>query len=141
MSEEEKYPSFGGRGSGTTTAYSVEARYNNPHPREAAGRLFDNRWQMLHFDKSPIGVPATTWRHPFVHEIGLLSYQAAQALRWWFLAQLETSVAGCLCFETRIVEHKVEYSYATEAIAHHDLTGGEDNDRIIGGKLIKMKAR
>lgn len=128
MSEEKEsseYPRADGSGSGTDCVWSVEARYNY-HTAKAFGDLIlDNRWQRLYFKKhKEIGVPQGGCLTPAIKLSGLLSYQAAQALRWWFIANCENDsmfgVMGALCLETRLVKHEVEYSYKVRAIRHSE---------------------
>lgn len=129
MAAERKYPSFVGSQSGETRAYTVEARYNNLHPIQVHDQIFDNRWKQLHFKEGVNGVPSGDPLHPFFREMRVLTWAQAQALRWWFVAELERQALGSLCFETRIVQHKIVYSYRGEALTHFDHIGGETNDR------------
>ena len=112
-------------GSGSETAYSVEARMNYSQPMQIAGRIFDNRWVAVQFDKSAVGVPSAPFyaRHTLEH--GLLGYSAAQALRWWLHAQADNEIKGT-CLETRIVKHKISYTHTIEAEAAHGYIGGDD---------------
>jgi hypothetical protein len=91
----------------TMIGYTVEAMYDSNHPQIVAGQLLDNRWREVQFDdKSPIGVPTTNWFTRDIRKHGLYSYEAAQALRWWFHAA-GNSESMCMCLKTRLVEHKV----------------------------------
>jgi hypothetical protein len=136
------FPKKGSAGSGTDTAYSVEARLAFHQPRAVCGHLLDLRWTTLQFERGgPVGVPQ---HRPFdfaKSSSGLLSYQAAQALRWWFLANAEQEFS-CLCVETRIVEHKITYSFSTEAVRIGAETSGKDRSNIMfgWGEKIPTKA-
>lgn len=132
----DEFPSKGSSGSGTEVAFSVQARLAYIEPRQVAGHLLDTRWTTLHFEKSPIGVPTKPQLSSVNH--GLLSYQAAQALRWWFLAQADVEFS-CLCIETRIVEHKITYSFTETAQRAGDLIGGDDRSNIMFGWGEKAK--
>lgn len=115
---EETYEKNRGSGSGTEIGYTVEAKYDYLCPAEISGQLFDNRWRAVNFEKSKIGVPSCApsyQRH--LLENGLLSFSAAQALRWWFIAEVEASNHGfSLCWATRLIEHRVTFSHKVEAI-------------------------
>lgn len=131
--EPDSFPYKGTSGSGGLVAYSVEARYAYPEPKIFAGNLLDSRWRTVHFDKvqPPFGVPAGGRYHqPMLYYTGLYEYQAAQALRWWFLAAAHAEFS-CGCIETRLIEHKIEYSFkstATKAVAP---VGGDDRSSIM----------
>jgi hypothetical protein len=67
--------------------------------------------------------------------VGMVSQIEAEALRWQFLAGAEgESRLGSLCLETRLIAHKVKYSYEvtpTEIVNAQNETGGpvrEDTD-------------
>lgn len=118
MSEQELNKS-GSSCSGTCDGYSVEARFNYPSPEVIAGVLLDNRWRRLWFEEGQVGVPAHGRFDRGLREAGLYTYQGAQALRWWFVCEAENSkAAGCLCLETRLVQHRVKYSMSEMPVAH-----------------------
>jgi len=122
MEDREEFPREESRGSATEHAYSVEARYNNDHPKQIGDTIFYKEWKPLPFEKSKVGVPNDLMPGK-AKEMGLLSYQAAQALRWWFHASL--SFDG-ICFETRILKHIVESSYSEKVVGAFDhITGAE----------------
>lgn len=93
---------------GLQFGYTVEARLvQKLTPQIVCGNALDGEWRTLHFQRGGGGVPA---RHELDHGLGmfhLYTYEAAQALRWWFLANADS--LGRL-IETRLVRHKVEYS-------------------------------
>lgn len=138
MSEETKekyppqpdaFPKKGSSASGTEFAYTVEARYAYPEPKVICGMMLDLRWRSVQFDPSPIGVPTQhrycPWGGGFPH---LMTYPAAQALRWWFLAQAK-SVFDHLCVETRLVKHEVTYQISEKAIAAAaEIDGGDERE-------------
>lgn len=111
--ERETIPS----GSGSIDVYTVEARYAYHDPKVLCGQLFDNRWREVQFQQSPIGVPSKTWPLDYP---GYYSFDAAQALRWWFIAQAGASGEGNWCLETRLVRHRAKYSYEFKAEAFVD---------------------
>jgi len=112
----DSFPAKGpSSGSGSNTLYSVQARMAYFKPQQVCGHLLDLRWTTLHFPNAPIGVPQHRRFQYGAIMTGLMSYQAAQALRWWFLAEIDKESGG-LCIETRLVEHRVRYEYSSEAI-------------------------
>jgi len=114
---EEGYRKDKNRGSGADVGYTVEARHNYIRPCKIGNQMFDNRWQQVEFEGGPHGVPTMTIGHRALHLGFLLPYNAAQALRWWFVAAAEAGeIGGALCLETRLVKHKLKYSYEVEAI-------------------------
>lgn len=130
MSDEKKGPN----GSGSYHGYSVEARYNYTSPVAVGDMVFDNRWRAVSFSSSSsFGVPAgAKWDMPEYQRTGTMSYQAAQAMRWWLHAEVESSTrGGGLCLETRIVKHKITYSYSCERVSEHDTISGDDRSNCV----------
>jgi len=114
--EEGKH---GPSGSGTLCGYAVEARFNQHHAEPVGSQIFDNRWQTVHFDRSGFGVPSSRFASGVLAELNLMSYEQAEAMRWWFLANVEaTRIGGCLCFETRLVEYEVKYSRSAKPVEY-----------------------
>lgn len=127
----DTWPKKGSSGNGTDHAYTVEARLAYPEPRSVVGQILDTRWRQVAFVESTVGVPARPRYAPWGAFLSdKLSYQAAQALRWWFLANAEQEFS-CLCIETRLVEHEIKYSYSSTAIKAGALIGGEDRSNIM----------
>ena len=113
--------------SGNETAFSVEARFVAKGSRPFGKQIFTDDWQRIHFDKHPMGVPTISSPYEFAKPyFGLMNYQAAQALRWWFHAALEAEHLDT-CFESRIVKHKIKYSMEEEAVSAHEVMGNSDN--------------
>jgi hypothetical protein len=114
--------------------YSVEARYNYPEPKECCGKIFDNRWAEIPIVESKVGVPEPR------QDVGLMAtrlytYAQAQALRWWFVSI--ASLDGGFCWETRLVKHKIEYSYSAlpvEYVEPMDRRGDVPEDMCKGEK-------
>lgn len=130
MKLEDDYKPNKGSGSGTETAYTVEARYNYPDPSMIGVQIFDNKWRTVNFDKSQIGIPQCSDYAKYTKEHGMYGYQAAQALRWWFVAAA-SMIHKDICLETRIVKHVIEHSYSITAVSAHDLIGNEDRSGMI----------
>lgn len=109
----------GGNGSGTMTCYKVEARMcHGCGPKEIKNIdtwnspvLTDSKWATLSFPTGSVGVPSSSFGQDYAR-YGYLSYQAAQALRWWFLAEQ----GGVGAMETRLVQYEFEYSYTAKPI-------------------------
>jgi len=119
----DEFPDKGESGSGSTVGYSVEARYAYYKPLPITEDFtLDLRWRRIPINtRGPIGVPDRNAWHGDAIRYGLHSWEAAQALRWWFLADLETQRnLSTMCVETRIVEHKITYSFSVEATGATD---------------------
>jgi hypothetical protein len=119
MELEPEYERKGETAEGTETGYTVEARNNYPLPETIGRLLLDNRWQRVNFPRSDTGVPQCVDYQRHVKMLGLLSLEAAQALRWWLHADARNESKYCV--ETRIVRHKISYSYKIEAVAVVDV--------------------
>lgn len=114
-------------GSGTNFGYSVEARVNYAEPKNICGMIFDNRWRQVPWSESPgmNGVPRPAFRGPELTLPLLLSRAEAEALRWLTICAADASdICGSLCLETRIVQHRVEYSYSATPVAYLDAFDG-----------------
>jgi hypothetical protein len=104
-------------GNGNRTGYLVQARYNHPTEAKQFGdTILDMRWKTLHFAKALIGVPTRREWDWHLAASDCMTFEAAQALRWWFLANCESEgFCGSLCVETRIVVFKIQYSHTSVA--------------------------
>jgi hypothetical protein len=120
---EEDYNKRKGSQNGTTYGYSVEACYTYYEPIQIGGQIFDNRWREVKFEESIIGVPGGEFKH-INSNINLLSYSSAQALRWWLHSIADKMFAVCLL--TRIVIHKIEFSYNITATEYCDIHPKQD---------------
>lgn len=102
-------------GSGTIIGWTVEARYVCDGAKIINGQMFDDKWRQVSFHNSNTGVPrGASYQNPWLTLTGRYSYEAAQALRWWFYAANNGGGMGMLCLETRLVRHKISYSYDVE---------------------------
>lgn len=130
-------------GNGTDIGWSVEARLAYYNPQAVAGLLLDDRWQTVSFPEGRIGVPRSSrYSLPWFAACGLYDYAAAQALRWWFIAQAEAE-GGAICLETRLIKHQMKYSYEHTAESAHAYIGGDDRSHIMpdgGAKAEPIKA-
>ena len=105
-------------GSGTMRGYSVEARSMYTRPERINGQLFDERWEEIAaVSRSDTGVPRDPIYEPWLSLLNLHSFEAAQALRWWFHA----ASPRAYFLETRIVEHEVRYEYGSERKREFDV--------------------
>lgn len=115
MSDTSEFPKKGSSHHGTEMAWEVEARCATSHPRAFGSLLLGDKWSAVPFEEAAGGVPNGGLFFQG-NELGLLTYEAAQALRWWFLASLRVKHESYLV-ETRLVQHKITYSKTAEAIA------------------------
>jgi len=125
MTDKEEYPNKCESLSGTNYAYSVQAKYNYSEPRQFGDTIYHKEWKTVKFTESiNCGVPNNSecW---VAEHFGLFSYAAAQALRWWFHANTEQESYMARLLETRIVKHKIEYSFKQEAIPDNDYISEE----------------
>ena len=128
-------------GNGTDVGWSVEARYAYFEAKVIAGMMLDDRWRPVHFKESIVGVPRSSrYSLPWFIACGLYDYAAAQALRWWFIAQAEAEDGSALCLETRLVKHSMKYSYEHTAETAHAYVGGDDRSHIMPDYGEKPKA-
>lgn len=126
-----EFPKKGGHGSGTEDCYTVQARSMYTEPQPFGKQIFDQRWKHVQFDQVQFPLPGVPAGHSMISDrLGLYSYPAAQALRWWFHANAHAGFSG-ICLETRIVKHKVTYTYAEEALSAHDVISGEDRSNLM----------
>lgn len=133
--EDLKLPKLG-NGSGTSKCWKVQARTSKgcgPKKIESASVGMDNylndiEWQTLSFSSASIGVPPSPYHFDEFARHGFLSYAAAQALRWWFVAE-QKGVSSYL--ETRLVECEFKYSYSAEAKAVHCRIESEKREDIM----------
>lgn len=117
LPSDQQFPQKGSSQSGTGFGYQVQARYMFHEPKEFGGIVLDNRWRTLYFQRSPIGVPTAGEFEWYLRPCQCMSYQAAQALRWWFVAAAEArDIAGSLCLETRLLKVKIKYSTESEVL-------------------------
>jgi hypothetical protein len=90
---------------GISYGYYVEARMTNGNPKLFGDQIFDGEWRRVHFSYDPAGVPP---RDKYDYELAahsLLSYEGAQALRWWLLAEAEYA-----SISTRLRRYEVRYT-------------------------------
>ncbi|WP_295986356.1 hypothetical protein [uncultured Variovorax sp.] len=105
MSEElRKGPSH----SGTESAWTVEARSCINRPIACGDLLLGTEWTQVPFNRATVGVPNGGLLFQGA-DLGMLTYPAAEALRWWFLADLAAAYKDT-GVETRLVEYKVVFS-------------------------------
>ena len=117
ISLEEDYKTIKSKGSSTSTGYTIEARFHVREPEKIGRQIYDDRWRQVEFDRSASGGPMSPVYHHELIERGLLSYSAAQALRWWFHAQAEIEcVGGAPGLQTRLVQHRVTCTHEVAAI-------------------------
>jgi hypothetical protein len=128
-----EFPREGCSGSGSEVGYSIEFRVlGNAPPVIVAGKIIDAVWRLFKPEAASHGVPAC---HPYYrHTVdrGLMSYPAAQAIRWWVHAVADAEqIGGGLRLESRIVKHLIKYTHAEEVVSAHALVGGDDRSSLI----------
>lgn len=118
-------------GSGEVIGWTVEARHVCDGPKMVGRQNFDGKWRQVVFTPNESGVPIDTnfggmrLYETWYKLTGRFSYEAAQALRWWFLTH-----AGTLCMETRLVRYKITYQYNVEPDGAGHITN-EENTRWV----------
>ena len=113
---------------GTTHGYYVEAMSASHWPERVGKQIFDTRWRRVSFDEAAVGVPiARPCLRPIMELAGVYSYEAAQALRWWFHAASEKGI----CLRSRIVKCSVKYSVEVERQSEHCEIGGDDRSNFM----------
>jgi hypothetical protein len=128
-----------GRGSyatGTTRCYQVQAKASKGCTKEANlgnGRMAiitDSEWTTLYFSDAHPGCPGVPKSNGVVDEYadhGYLSYPAAQAMRWWWIAN-----CGLLTFfDTRLVEFEFRHAWTATPVAAHCLLVSEKRENIL----------
>lgn len=100
---------------GETTGYSVEARYADIRPEIINGQMFDIRFSRVNFQTSPMGISEAPIYDRELLRSGLFSFEAAQALRWLFIASSKFERSRS-CLETRIIRHRIKYERSIEEI-------------------------
>lgn len=114
--------------SGTIPGYYVEAMTTYPEPQTFGGQIFSGKWKRVHFNDTVAGVPkAAQFQLPIMILADCYSYEAAQALRWWFHAE----AAPGFCLQSRIVKCEIKYSVETERVSEHCVIGGDDRSNCM----------
>lgn len=125
----------GGKGSGTERCWVVQARCSKGcGPKQIVGAtcgmgknvLTDAKWETLHFPRGAGGVPMGPPYAKYIHH-DYLDYAAAQALRWWFIAEQ----GGLSFLETRLVEMEFKYTYSAEPVRAACLISSEERQDIM----------
>jgi hypothetical protein len=131
-------PKEGSQGSGTARCYRVEARLcKGSPPKKMVGAssqglfggdfLTDSKWSELSFPEGAVGVPPSDYGFEEYARHGFLSYKAAQAMRWWFLAD-QGGISG---IETRLVEYEFKHQYSAKSIRAICLVDPEQREDIM----------
>lgn len=115
-----------GSGSSTGTYFKIEVRNNSSMPKVIGDAkvpipfVIDNYWRTLPIYRGAtawgVNIPIRSWHTDLeAADHGLVSYTAAEAHRWAFLAALEAgTVGGSLCIETRLVAVELHKTYTTK---------------------------
>lgn len=126
----------GGSGHGTETCYAVEVRaaegcskVNNLNEIGWVKDIWsDTRWHRVSFPESVVGVPAGRGYEKFIQH-GLYGYPAAQALRWWFLAEQQKRGIGAM--DTRLIKMEFKYTHSAKAVQVVDPLLSEERQDIM----------
>lgn len=121
-------PGLHSRGSRSGTFYKVEFRNTSSVPKvigdgcEPFPFVIDNYWRELPITRGAtqwgVNIPIRGWDGDAADH-GLVSYVAAEAHRWAFLAALEAGIGGAggaLCVETRLVAVELHSEYRTKEV-------------------------
>ncbi len=131
---DKELPYSASSGSMGGDGWSVEVRieaYAKPIPIGSAGEfMVTTQWQRLPFQQAPIGVPAYSEYQGYLGYTNYLNYPAAQALRWWFHAEIAKQTIG-LGVQSRLVKHQITVEHKVTAVSVHCEIGGEDRSSIM----------
>lgn len=114
---EPEYNLVKSKGGYTETGYTIEARINATDFLQINNQNFDQHWRQIKFDQDGINLLMSKGLNKKLSEHGLLSYSAAQSLRWWFHSLAEDSNAYTkMFFETRLVKHHLNCTHEVKAL-------------------------
>jgi hypothetical protein len=128
----------------TLKAYTIEVRHTGREPVDSGcGILLDDRWRKVFPNKEgDCGVPNIPsfgkYSAHLCDDHNLLTYAAAQALRWWFIAIAESNDISHY-IETRLVQHQIEEKVSVEELGIVD--EGEENDSSIINRLLAQNIK
>lgn len=118
--------------SGTTHGYRVEAMYDYPEPLTVGEQIFTRDWKIVSFNRGACGVPiGPRFELPWLESAHCVSYQAAQALRWWLHATVGAEGLRGLCLRSRIVKYAIKYSMEATRVSEHQEIGGDDRGNLL----------
>lgn len=141
-------PGVHGSGSSTGTYYKVEFRTTTSmttcigNPNEPFPFVIDHYWRTLPIQLGAMqwgtNIPCRSWDGEAAQH-GMVSYAAAEAHRWAFLAYLEaTKPGGSLCIETRLVAVKFKREYSTEEMGVTAYHGWQHSPKEISPRNPKL---
>lgn len=106
MSEKEPGPY---NSNVTCTGFSVEARCQGDFPHLIGGKIYDNRWKPVEFERvpPPLGTRQSGYMGEILDLVHLFGYHTAEALRHQFHITAEVEAAG-FSVETRLVAWKIQ---------------------------------
>ena len=127
---------------GTITGYRVEAMHDYHEPLTIGDQTFTREWKIVEFSPGACGVPVgARYYQPWLSAGQCVSYQAAQALRWWLHASAEADGGGALCLRSRIVKFAIKYSFEVQRQTEHCQIGGEDRSNFMPDWGNKAESR
>jgi hypothetical protein len=131
------------RHGGSEQGYAVEARCSLKAPINVAGLLLGDKWAEVNFKQSSVGVPGAPM-HSILPVVGLLSYAAAQALRWWMHANSEASegrFGESMGLETRIVCYEIKLDFSAHAVSADTPVGWTEATGIRRSSQVKEASK
>lgn len=139
LANDTEFPKTPSTLSGGDKGWTVEVRLADyKEPQELFGQMITNKWKKFEFTRilaDPelnMGVPVRPSYGGSLEQFQLLPYAAAQALRWMLHAHFEASEFGAnLAFESRLIEHKTEFSFKSTPTGAFAPIGGEDRSCIM----------
>lgn len=135
--QENEFPRKGSSHHGTEVAWSVEARSGIKCPIACGELLLGSEWVQVPFSRAPGGVPSGGLFFQGA-DLGLLTFAAAQALRWWFLADLRASYKD-IGVETRIVRYEVKFSKECTAVAAGEFADSRSENNVPREAIAKAQ--
>lgn len=119
MSDNEFPKDGAGSGRGTVTGYTVEAKLKDDvsEPIVIDNIAYGHNWKRL-------PPPDRDWPDDYYShskDVAMLGHAAAQVNRWLWL---HACGYNRLVIATRLVKHKITYSYEIEAIGETDIVDG-----------------
>ena len=115
--ENTEFPKEGPSHTDIGYGYTVEAKYIDDRPVQIKGYLLNQRWTCIELDSLKTSFPVyDKWSSELLKGTNLVSYEAAETLRWAFLSHVSASKIHADYLKTRIVQHKVTRSYSIEVL-------------------------
>lgn len=103
---------------GTAYGYRVEAMYDYIAPVAIGDAIYDKEWRTVHFREGHPGVPlGHRYERAWFDSANCMSYESAEALRWWFMAECKAGPQMIFCMRTRLVKVEIKYHFEAKRVA------------------------